>query len=167
MTFTNDYNSTMNVAAGFVSAATENVRCGGDIAIVAAEVIARRMKLGAAATFHPLDADCAEFARMVPEKVEVLSAASMVMLERSGQANQQMMRSLSEEVMTTTDAAIKMTGFSNPAALVEAQNEFARAWFARTISGWVAMGLYGFGAQAAVLEPVRQMVIANAERLSR
>jgi hypothetical protein len=48
---------------------------------------------------------------MVPERVEAFSTASMVMLKQSGQASRQMMmRSASDEVMTTARAMTEMTG---------------------------------------------------------
>jgi hypothetical protein len=123
--------------------------------------------LGVAATFNPLWADRAEFSRMVPEKVEAFSNAGMVMLKQSGQASRQMMRVASDEVTTTVHATIEMSGCCSPVALARAQSRFARAWFARASSSWFAMGIQAFEAQSAAMAPIRQAVIANAERLSR
>lgn len=120
-----------------------------------------------AATFNPLEADRAEFSRMVPEKVEAFSTAGMVMLKRSGQANRQMMSFASDEVMTTARATLEMTGCRSPAALAEAQGRFARAWFSRVTSSWIEMGIRAFEAQSAAMAPIRQTVLANAERLGR
>jgi hypothetical protein len=163
----NDDESTADAIGGFLAAAAQNARCGGDIALAATHVVARRVALGMAATFNPLWADRAEFSRMVPEKVEAFSSAGMVMLKQSGQANRQMMRSASDEVLTTARATIEMTGCSSPAALAEAQSRFARAWFARVTSSWIAMGVRVFEAQSAAMSPIRQTVVANAERLGR
>ena len=47
----------------------------------------------------------------------------MVMLKQSGQANRQMMRFASDEVMTTARATVEMTGCSSPAAVAEAAEQ--------------------------------------------
>jgi hypothetical protein len=104
---------------------------------------------------------------MVPEKVEAFSTAGMVMLTQSGQANREMIRSASEEVVTTARATMEMTGCFSPVALAEAQSRFAHAWFTRATSRWIAMGIRVFEAQAAAMAPIRQTVVANAERLGR
>ena len=163
----NDEESTEDAVGGFLAAAAQNARYGGDIALATTQVIARRVALGMAATFNPLRADRAEFSRMVPEKVEAFSTAGIVMLTQSGQANREMIRSASNEVMTTARATMEMTGCFSPAALAEAQSRFARAWFTRATSRWIAMGNRVFEAQAAAMAPIRQTVVANAERLGR
>jgi hypothetical protein len=160
-------NTTDEAMGGFLAAATQNVRYGGDIAIATTQVIAKRVALGVAATFNPLGADRAEFSRMVPEKVEAFSAASVVLLEQSHQANRQMMCLVSDEVMTTARATIEMTGCFNPATLAETQGRFARAWFSRVASSWITMGSWGLEAQSAAMAPIRQTVVANAERLAQ
>jgi len=167
MTAMNDDNSTVDAMGGFLAAATQNARCGGDIAFATTRVIGKRVALGMAATFNPLRADRAEFSRMVPEKVEAFSTAGMVMLKQSGQASRQMMRFVSDEVTTTVHATIEMSGCCSPAALAGAQSRFARAWFARATSSWIAMGIRAFEAQSAAMAPIRETVIANAERLGR
>jgi hypothetical protein len=163
----NDDDSTADAMDGFMAAATQNVSCGGDIAIATTQVIGKRVALGMAATFNPLWADRAEFSRMVPEKVEAFSTAGMVMLKQSGQASRQMMRFASDEVTTTVRATIEMSGCRSPAALAGAQSRFARAWFARATLSWIAMGIQAFEAQSAAMAPIRETVIANAERLGR
>ena len=167
MTSVNDDKPSADPVGGFLAAAAQNARCGGDIALATTQVIARRVALGVAATFNPLRADRAEFSRMVPEKVEAFSTAGMVMLKQSGQANLEMMRSASDEVMTTARATIEMTGCSGLAALAEAQSSFARAWFTRATSRWIAIGIRVFETQAAAMAPIRQTVVANSERLGR
>ena len=139
MTSMNDDDSTVDAMGDFLAAARQNARCGGDIAIATTQVIGKRLALGVAATINPLWADRAEFSRMIPEKVEAFSTAGMVMLKQSGQAGRQMMRFASDEVMTTVHATIEMSGCYNPAALAGAQRRFARAWFARATSSWIAM----------------------------
>jgi hypothetical protein len=163
----NDDDSAVDAMGDFLVAATRNARCGGDIAVATAQVVGKRMALGVAATFNPFWADPSEFSRIIPEKVEAFSTAGMVMLKQSGQASRQMMRFASDEVTTTVHATIEMRSCRSPAALAGVQSRFARAWFARASSGWFAMGIQAFEAQAAAMAPIRQVVTANAERLGR
>jgi len=167
MTPLNDDIAAAVLIGGFLEAATQNARCSGEIAVATSQVIGKRVALGVAASFNPLQADRTEFSRMVPEKVEAFSSAGMVILKQSGQAGRQMLRHASDEAVTAARAAIEMAACSNPAALMEAQGRFARAWFGRATSRWVAMGLGAFEAQSAAMAPIRQTVVANAERLGR
>jgi O-methyltransferase involved in polyketide biosynthesis len=161
-----DEDSTVYRIGDFLAAAVQNARCGDDIAIAATHVIAKRVALAVAATLNLPGVDRAEFSRMVREKVEAFSTAGMVMLKQSGQANRQIMGFASDEVITTARATIEMTRCRNPAALAEAQGRFARAWFSRATWSWIAMGTRAFEAQAAAMAPIRQTVVANAERLA-
>jgi len=123
--------------------------------------------LGMAAALNPLQADYVEFAQIIPEKVEAFTAAGMVMMKQSGQAGRQFICLASDEVMTTARATIEMAGCSNPAALAEAQSRFARAWFSRAASSFIALGAHALASQAATMAPIRKTVVANAERLAR
>jgi O-methyltransferase involved in polyketide biosynthesis len=147
--------------------ATRNASTGGDLAITASQIVAKRVALGIAAAMDPLRADHAEFERMVPEKVEAFSVAGMIMLEQSGQANRQMTRLASDAAMATARAAIAMTGCSSPVTLVQAQGRFTLEWFNRAVSDFIAMGMLALGAQEAAMLPIQQTVFANAERLGR
>lgn len=147
--------------------ATRNASRGGNLAIAASQVLAKRVALGMAAALDPLRADHVEFARIIPEKVEAFSAAGMIMLQQSNQANGQMTRLASDEVVTTARATMAMAGCASPAALAAAQGRFALAWFDRAASNFIAMGMLALSAQDAAMTPIRQMVAANAERLGR
>jgi hypothetical protein len=147
--------------------ATRNASTGGDLAITASQIVAKRVALGIAAAMDPLRADHAEFERMVPEKVEAFSVAGMIMLEQSGQANRQMTRLASDAAMATARATIAMTGCSSPVTLVQAQGRFTLEWFDRAVSNFIAMGMLALGAQEAAMLPIHQTVFANAERLGR
>ena len=147
--------------------ATRNASRGGNLAIAASQVLAKRVALGMAAALDPLGADHVEFARIIPEKVEAFSAAGMIMLQQSNQANGQMTRLASDEVVTTARATMAMAGCASPAALAAAQGRFALAWFDRAASNFIAMGMLALSAQDAAMTPIRQMVAANAERLGR
>ncbi len=150
-----------------VTMASQNASRGSDIARATTQVIAKRMALGIAGAADPLGADHVEFARMVPEKVEAFSAAGMVMLEQSGQASRQIMRLASEEVMTTVHATMEMTACSCPVSFAEWQGKFARAWFNRMSSSFIAMGIMVLAAQGAAMTPIQETVLANADRLNR
>jgi hypothetical protein len=150
-----------------LSAATENAKHGGDIARAAGQVIAKRVALGIAAAFNPLQADHAEFARIIPEKVEAFSTAGMAMLTQSGHARRHIIHLASDEVIATARATIEMTRCVSPAALAEVQSRFACAWFSRTASSWIALGALAMASQAATMAPIRQTVVADAERLDR
>jgi hypothetical protein len=162
-----DDTSTADTMSDLLTVATQNAMRGSDIVVATTQVIAKRVGLGLAAAFNPLRADHVEFARMVPEKVETFSAAGMILLKESGQANRQLIRLASDQAMTTARATIEMTGCSSPVALAEAQGRFARAWFDRVTSSFITMGLLALTTQAAAMAPIRQTVVANAERLGR
>jgi hypothetical protein len=159
--------SSADTIGGVLTAATQNVMHGGDIARATSQVIAKRVALGMVAAFDPLQADQVEFARIIPEKVEAFSTAGMVMLMQSNQVNRQMVRFAYGEVMATARATIEMAGCSSPATLAKAQSRFARAWFSRAASSCIALGMLALTAQAAAMAPIRQTVVANAERLVR
>jgi O-methyltransferase involved in polyketide biosynthesis len=165
MTATNGNVSHADTTNGILAMARQNAARGNDIAKATTKIIAKRVALGLAAVLDPMHADHVEFARMVPEKVEAFSAAGMVMLNQSSEASRKMMRLASEEVMTTACATMEMTGCSSPAAWAEAQSRFARAWLSRATLSFNTMGILALTAQAAAMAPIRQTVVANAERL--
>jgi hypothetical protein len=165
MAATNGNVSPADTADGILAMARQNASRGNDLAKATRRIIAKRVALGLAAVLDPVHADHVEFARMVPEKMEAFSAAGMVMLNQSGEASRQMMRLVSEEVMTTARATIEMTGCCSPAAWAEAQSRFARAWFSRATSSLNMMGMLMLTAQAATMAPIRQTVDDNTQRL--
>jgi hypothetical protein len=152
---------------GVLTVAARNARHGGDIARATGQVIAKRVALGVAAAFNPKQADHAEFARMIPEKVEAFSSAGVAVLEQTSEASRQMIRLASDEVMTAARATIELIGCSGPAALAEAQGRFARAWFRRQAANVMALSALALATQAASMAPIRSTVVANAERLGR
>lgn len=145
--------------------ATRNAESGGELAIAAGQVIAKRVALGMAAAVNPIAADHAEFARMMPEKVEAFSAAGKAMLEQSEEARSQLTRLASDEVMTTARATMEMARCGNPVAVMQAQGKFAQAWINRATSNFMAMGMMMLSAQAAALAPLQVAVAANTKRL--
>jgi len=159
--------SSADTIGDVLTAAARNAMHGSDIAKATTEVIARRVALGMVAALDPVRADHIEFARMVQEKVEAFSTAGLAMLTQSGQAGQQVIRLASDEVMAAAHAMIEMTSCGSPAALAEAQSRFARAWFNRINSSFIAMGMLAVASEAAAMAPIHQTVVANAERIGR
>ncbi len=149
-----------------VALARHTAGSGSDLAVAAGQVIAKRVALGVAAAVNPMAADHAEFARMVPEKVEAFSAAGMVMVAQSEEVRSQLTRFATHEVMTAARAAFEMATSLNPMTLMEAQGRFAQAWFDRAHSNFMALGMMALRAQAAALSPLQTAVAANTERLA-
>ncbi len=157
----------MTTLNGVMDAATRNAGTSNDLAMASGQIVARRMALGVAAAFNPMQADHAEFGRMMPEKMEAFSAAGRVMLEQSNQAGWAITRLASDEMMTTARASIAIAGCASPVAIAEAQGRFALDWFNRAASNFFAMGMLALGVQQAAMVPIQQTVAANTERLGR
>lgn len=157
---------TQGTISDMVALATQTAGNGGNLAVAAGQVIAKRVALGVAAAVNPMTADHAEFARMVPEKVEAFSAAGMVLVAQSEQLRSQITRFATHEVITAARATFEMATSLNPATLMEAQGRFAQAWFGRAHSNFMALGMMALRAQAAALSPLQTAVAANTERLA-
>jgi hypothetical protein len=143
-------------------------KCGQDCDLITAagNVIATRVALGMVGALDPLHADHDELARIVPEKVEAFSNASMIMLDRSAHTLRQLSSLAHDEAMTTARATIAMATCASPAAIAEVQTSFALAWFVRASSNFAAMGMLGLNALDAAMAPIRNSVQANVERLN-
>jgi hypothetical protein len=165
MTAKNDNTSRADSTDGILAMARQNASRGNDITTATMMIIAKRLALGLAAALDPMHADHVEFARVIPEKVQAFSAVGMVILSQSGKASRQMVQFASEEVVTTACATVGMTGCFGPAAWAEAQSQFARAWLNRLTSNFNMLGMLLLTTQAAAMAPIRQTVVANAERL--
>jgi O-methyltransferase involved in polyketide biosynthesis len=149
-----------------LSLATRTADSSNGLALAAGQVIAKRVALGMAAAVNPLAADHAEFARMVPEKVEAFSAVGMAVIEQSQGVVRQMVRRASDEMLTTARASMDIATSPNPMAMMDAQGRFAQAWFGSVAASFMALGTMVLGAQAAALRPLHEAVAANKERLS-
>jgi hypothetical protein len=157
----------MTTFNGVLDAAARNADASSDLAAAAGQIIAKRVALGVAAAFDPIGADHAEFGRMVPEKMEAFSAASMIMLDQSNQAGWEITRIASDEIITTARATLAMAGCAGPMAMAEAQSQFVLAWFTRAAANFFAMGMLALGAHEAALVPIRLTIATNAARLAR
>jgi hypothetical protein len=159
-------NETSGQISDMLALATRTADTGNDLAIDAGQIIAKRVALGLAAAVNPMAADHAEFARILPEKVEAFSAAGITMFEQSELFRNQITRFASDEVMTTAQATIEMATCLTPTAMLEAQGRFAHAWWDRAASNFMALAMMTLSAQAAALGPLQLAVAANKERLA-
>jgi hypothetical protein len=144
-----------------------NGRKGGELAVAAGKVIAKRVALAAAAVVDPLNADHAEFARIIPEKATAFSSAGMAWLQGSSEAAQRISAFAASELATAATAALAIAGSKTPAGAIAAQRSFATAWFARVFSQSIALGSLAIKSQGAAMAPIYRAATANARRLSR
>jgi hypothetical protein len=150
-----------------LNVAARQAGTSSDLAVAAGQVIAHRMVMGMAAALDPSQADHAEFGRMVPEKMEAFAAAGLILLEKSGDASQQMSRLATDAIASTTRAGLEMADCATPMALAEAQGRFAMACFDQAASAFIRMGMLALGAQEAAMAPIHKTVAANTKRLNR
>jgi hypothetical protein len=147
--------------------AATNGRKTGELAVAAGRVVAKRVSLGAAAAIDPLNADHAEFARMVPEKTIAFSQAGMTSLRYSGEVAQRVASYAASEMAAMAAAAVAIAGCRTSAGIVAAQSRFSTAWFTRALSQSIALGSLAMRSQGAAMAPIHRTATANARRLSR
>ncbi len=165
MTLVKNDSTETGTIVGMFAEASRSAERGNDLVAAAGKIVEKRVALGLKGFQNLKQADHIEFARMVPEKVEAFSAAGMAMLKHSNQTKRQMLHFAAAEITATGRAAVGMIGCSSPTAFIEAQSKFARAWFDRTTSNFIAAGMLSLKGQDAVMAPIRQTVAANADRL--
>jgi O-methyltransferase involved in polyketide biosynthesis len=165
MTVINEASTDVDTIDGMFAEATRSAGRSKDLAIAAGKVVEKRVALGMKGFQNLKEEDHIEFGRMVPEKVQALAAAGMALLKHANHANQQMLGFASAEVMATSRAAIGIAQCSSPAAFMQAQGKFARAWFVRKTSNFIAAGMLSLEGQDAIMAPICQTVAANADRL--
>jgi Phasin protein len=139
----------------------------GELALASGGVVAKRMALGAAAMVDPLNADHAEFARMVPEKAQAFADAGAVLLQRSGAVAQQMAKFAANEMALAMRATVALAACRTPSDLAAAQARLVTAWLGRAMSQAIALNAMAVRSQAAAMAPVHRTATANARRLGR
>jgi Phasin protein len=147
--------------------ATATTLKGGELALAAGEVIAKRVALGAAALADPATADHREFTRMIAEKATALAAVGAIVQERSGAVMAEMTRIAHNEAAVALDAAGQLARCRTPAELVAVQSRIALGWVARAASQSLALAALATSAGGAMLAPVHRAAGANARRLRR
>jgi O-methyltransferase involved in polyketide biosynthesis len=151
---------------GVFAAATLNASRSGDLAIASSHVVARRVALGVAGALNPADADHAEFARMVPEKIEAFSAVGTVVREQTDHVARAWTRLAADEVKAAAQAAMSLAGCLTPTALAAAQHALMVGWFARASANVAVMGMLTLRAQEAAMAPLHAQVAENVDRLT-
>lgn len=150
-----------------ISAGRKSVRKTGELSMAAAQVVTRRMALGATAMIDPLNADHVEFARIIPEKITALSDAGMSWLLWSGKAAGQLSAIAANEMAIAAETTVAIASCRTPAGALAAQINFATAWLSRALSHSIALGAMTLQSQEAAMAPVHRTVTANVRRLSR
>ncbi len=150
-----------------MKAAKMHARRTGELATAAGHVIATRMALGANAMIDPLNADHAEFARLIPEKTSAFSEAGVSLLHWSSAAAGQMANFATTELAGTATAAAALSCCRTPAALVAMQTGIATAWLARALSQALSLGTLAMKSQRDAMDPLHRTATANARRLGR
>jgi O-methyltransferase involved in polyketide biosynthesis len=177
ITTTTDRNKTMRLIDsetgntggldGVLAAANLNARRSRDLASAAGQVVAKRLALGVASTLRPSKTNHAEFARMVPEKVEAFSAASLIMLQQSNKVRHAVVRFASDEMQERASAAsVMLAGGMTPMGLAAMQHRLIAGWFARASAGLIAMSMLTLQAHDAAMAPIREQVDTNVNRLA-
>jgi hypothetical protein len=152
------------VAAAMARAGAASVR-NGELGLAAGNVIARRVALGVAAMGNPAAADHAEFARMVPEKVEAFSAAGGILVQKSAAIGRQVARYTVSEAGLASQAAIGMAACRSPVDLFNAQSRYLAGAAGRLFALGFRLGTMGLAIGGAAMVPVHRAATANAKRL--
>lgn len=155
----NDIGATLAVASSGAAA-------GGELMVASGTVIALRMAMGVRALADPLTADHAELARLVPEKSEAVSAASIILLQQVGEAAHRATLFALDEFSAAADATTEITACGNPSALCTLPGNLALAAFGRVVAQSIAMGTLAMVAQQAAMSPFHLAATANAKRLT-
>jgi hypothetical protein len=162
---TNDNTKPASIG-GVFAAATRNASRSGDLALAASHVVAKRVALGVAGALNPADADHAEFARMVPEKIEAFSAVGAAMREQTDHVARAFTRLASDEMQFAAQATISLAGCTTPGALAAAQHALMVGWFERAAVNVAAIGMLTLQAQEAAMAPLHAQVAVNVGRLT-
>ena len=144
-----------------------NARKTGELLKASGQVIAKRTTLGAAAMLDPLNADHAEFAKIIPEKTRAFSQAGLSWLQWSGTVAEQMTRFGLGEMASLGEAVLAIARCHTPAGVVATQSRFATAYLARALSQSIMLTSLATRSQHATMAPIHRTATANARRLSR
>ena len=151
---------------GVFAAATLNASRSGDLALAAGQVVAKRVALGVVGALNPVEADHAEFARMMPEKIEAFSAAGVALRQHTDHVARELSRLASDELQAAAHAATSLAGCKTPGALAAAQHALMVGWFERTAANVIALGMLTLQAQEAAMAPLHAQVATNVDRLT-
>ena len=159
-------NTSLASIGGVFAAATLNASRSGDLALAASHVVAKRVALGVAGALNPAEADHAEFARMVPEKIDAFSAVGVALREQTDHVAREFSRLASDEMQAAARATMSLAGCATPGAFAAAQHAWMVGWFERAAANVAAMGMLTLQAQEAAMAPLHNQVAVNVDRLT-
>lgn len=138
-----------------------------ELSAAAGKVIARRVALGVSAMADPLGADHAEFGRMVPEKVDALTAASAAIARVSLATLGENARRSAGDITLASRAMMDFALSRSPAGLMAAQNRLAESWLRQGYAQSMALWATGLRFHEAALAPFHRAATRNARRLHK
>jgi hypothetical protein len=124
-------------------------------------VIATRL----AGLYGPPSASQAELARMIPEKVTAVTAATMALASRSSGMMQQFARFAADEATIATQSAADLAQCRTPYEMLAVQSLWTAGWLARAMTQSIAVGASIVHCQGAMLTPFHRAATGNATRL--
>ena len=155
----NDIGATLAIASSSAAA-------GGELMVASGTVIALRAAMGVRGLADPANADHGELARLLPEKSEAMSAASMIVLQQAGEAARRATNYALSELSAATDASTEIAACGDPSAFAALQGNLALAAFGRVMAQSIAMGTLAIVAQQAAMAPFHRAATANVKRLT-
>lgn len=149
-----------------LAAIGSNAAAGGELMLASGTVIALRAAMGVRGLAAPATADHGELARLLPEKSEAVSAASVILLQQAGEAAHRATLFALEELSAAADASTEIAACGDPSAFAALQGNLALAAFGRVMAQSIAMGTLAMVAQQAAMAPFHRAATANAKRLT-
>jgi hypothetical protein len=145
--------------------AGKSALANAELSSASGQVIARRMALGVSALAVPGSGDHAEFARMVPEKMEALASASVAVTRLSMKTMADNAKGSADDAASASRAMMDMAFCGSPAAALAVQSRIMNQWFLRGYGQSVAWLATGVKLQRALLRPFHLAATRNARRL--
>lgn len=161
-----DHVHAANDIGATLAAVSSSAAAGGELMVASGTVIALRAAMGVRGMANPANADHGELARLLPEKSEAISAASMILLQQAGEASRRATTYALSELSAAADATTRIAACGDPSALATLQGDLALVAFGRIMAQSIAMGTLAIVAQQAAMSPFHLAATANAKRLT-
>lgn len=142
------------------------VEKGETVSLAAQRVISRRVAMGIDAMARPIDADYAEFHRMVTEKVEAFTTAHDVLMRQSVAMTSALAKLAFDEATATARGWTSLAFAANPLVLWTSQGRFLAETAERLVALTNRTTELGLSTGEAVVAPVFDRVMENDRRLS-
>jgi hypothetical protein len=157
---------TVRAAIKSTTTAIKSTTQVGELVLAAGRVVARRSTLGAAAMLDPANADCAEFSRMMPEKIAAFSASGMALYRWASDVAYQVARTMGDEAANIARASTELALCRTPAAAVAVQTKFAIGWCERALSQLLTGSALAMRSHGTMLTPLHRAATRNDRRLA-